>query len=133
MITAAQVVPSKQRGTCWTSRAGSVLGDTDTRPMPKASSAPPRAAEQPREHMVALRVAVLVAVIGAAAALGGSLIGGWVTWRAAHEAITSQQSEGRRAEKRNAYAAYYAEAAALATRVALDARQLLGSSGNGRV
>lgn len=86
---------------------------------------PDASADDSHARALSLRIAVL----GAVAALGGSLIGGLVTWLVTHESVVSERDAVRRAERRDAYAMYYGDAAALATRAALDARLLVPQRG----
>jgi hypothetical protein len=56
-------------------------------------------------------------LIGVAGALAGTLAGGLVTWYVTQEQIESQRSDARRAERRDAYANFFGDAARFWTQV----------------
>ena len=72
----------------------------------------PQEARAPR-----LSLQTRIALISVAGALTGSLIGGLVTWKVTRENITSERADARRAERRDAYATYFGDAARLWTQV----------------
>jgi len=58
-----------------------------------------------------------IAVIGVVGALTGTLVGGLVTYAVTQQQISSQKTEARRAERRDAYAQYLGDATKLWTHV----------------
>jgi hypothetical protein len=58
-----------------------------------------------------------IALIGVAGALAGTLAGGLVTWFVTQDQIESQRADTRRAERLDAYAKYFGDAARLWTQV----------------
>jgi hypothetical protein len=58
-----------------------------------------------------------VALIGVVGALAGTLAGGLVTWVVTKDQLSSQRAESRRAERLDAYAEYFGDAARLWTQV----------------
>lgn len=58
-----------------------------------------------------------VALIGVVGALAGTLAGGLVTWVVTQDQIASQRADTRRAERLDAYAKYFGDAARLWTQV----------------
>ena len=58
-----------------------------------------------------------IAVIGLAGALAGTIVGGAITYKVTQEQISSERTESRRAERRDAYAKYFGDATKLWTHV----------------
>lgn len=58
-----------------------------------------------------------IALIGVLGALAGTLAGGLITWAVTQDQVAAQRSDARRAEKLDAYATYFGDAARLWTQV----------------
>jgi hypothetical protein len=56
-----------------------------------------------------------IALIGVVGALAGTLVGGLVTWVVTQDQLSSQRADARRAERLDAYANYFGDAARLWT------------------
>lgn len=76
-----------------------------------ASSA--ESADTPGVREPRLSLQTRIALISVTGALTGALIGGLVTWTVTRENITSERADARRAERRDAYAAYFGDVARL--------------------
>jgi hypothetical protein len=70
-----------------------------------------------KEAAPRLSLQTRIALIGVAGALAGTLAGGLVTWYVTQEQIESQRADTRRAERLDAYAKYFGDAARFWTQV----------------
>jgi hypothetical protein len=70
-----------------------------------------------KEGAPRLSLQTRIALIGVTGALAGTLAGGLVTWYVTQEQIESERADARRAERRDAYANFFGDAARFWTQV----------------